>query len=755
MNKEKRQTQVTTNNRVKIITRVFLGVALVSAFFGVFYSLVSRYFFEKEIALIDDFAYSCASIDFDNFYGVGGDAEKTKALQIYSRSDCGQDFQTISGRLNILAFDNFDTGIDFDQYYLETDNGDVELAFANAPHSIFKAGMELEVAGYYVADQELLLIDAAKDLSAESDPDIKTGYQVTDSVKDRVDAVGEKKVLMLMTYFNGENVPTKPSEQIVRGSMYLTDLYYQQNSLGQLDFSGVTEPDQPADVIDWTEIEMERPTCEEIYPGGASTDIYESVIASLADELDFTQYDGQNLMIVSDFDCTSTWLGMGWMSPRNVTLSDGQQIELSITMIDTSNFPLSFFYDTPTLDMDINNGRRTQQDKIVMVLSHELGHNLGHDHASYIPCDLSVTPLYQCAIEEYHDGYDVMGNWGPYHFNAKHKTESGWLTATSGNLAEVVDSGTYSIYPLQYEQDNRIQALKIPRLDGESLWVEYRGVVDKQSFDYEMPSWGGSGGIYQGAVLHVDDPILNRSLLLIPGGEGSDPNNATHPSFPCLNPGESFTDPLTGTQVTVLEMNSDTVIPKDSYIVVQITMGEAEQCEGGLSPRECTQVGDGQMCYAGGLFEADCRACGCESGLTCGESASGDYQCCESVNEDGECIPCRNNMDCNDYNICTNDSCINPDTSISECSHDTIANTCGNQECGLSGDGCFQCGTCQTGEYCVNNSCTSYTCEEKNGTCAFNCESLENDLSGDSDFTYAPYYCPVGKCCIPASLNIE
>lgn len=55
------------------------------------------------------------------------------------------------------------------------------------------------------------------------------------------------------------------------------------------------------------------------------------------------------------------------------------------------------------------------------VFTHELGHNLGMQHAASDADGNGV------ADDEYGDGSDVMGCCGPFHANAPHKTQMGWL----------------------------------------------------------------------------------------------------------------------------------------------------------------------------------------------------------------------------------------------------------------------------------------------------------------------------------------
>jgi hypothetical protein len=98
------------------------------------------------------------------------------------------------------------------------------------------------------------------------------------------------------------------------------------------------------------------------------------------------------------------------------------------------------------------------------VFGHELGHNLGTQHAS--------TPS-----SEYGDTSDIMGyaGIGLRHMNAPHKEELGWLPA--GQVLTVTQSGTYKIAPLELHPTETVapQALKIAKQNtNEYYYFSYR-----------------------------------------------------------------------------------------------------------------------------------------------------------------------------------------------------------------------------------------------------------------------------------------
>jgi len=700
---------------------------------------------------------SCPVYTVSDLTGGESESNRVAALRLYSSPTCSRQLSQLQGKLNILIFDNFDDGISYEQYFLETSQGDVELYFAHNPHAALLAGSELEVSGYYFKDSKSLLFDAAQELTNEqSAPD--SGYKQL-SGGERGTVEGTKYILTALTYFQGESQPIKPPILDVQDSMYLTDMYYQENSFGLVDLAGKMDTDQQADVRGWYEIDLPRPTCEQIYPGGMSTDVYESAIRALDSAIDMTQYDGESLMIVTNFNCTSKWYGLGWLSPRTVTLANGQDIEISVTMLDNSKFPVGGYYNHPPTLSEINNGRRDAKDDIVLVIGHELGHNFGHRHAAAHDSNIFEVPVHLCNIsleDEYHDGYDIMGNWGPHNYNAKHKAESGWIIESNGSLEKVNANGTFTLYPIQYEPNGRLLALQIPRVDGENLWVEYRGTRDNNSFDYDMPHWSHPPGTqqYNGVIFHIDDPVKNRSFIFNPLGILHN-----HPRSPALEEGQTFTDPLTGTTIETLDVYHDSTNPEDSYVTVEVTLGSALTCEGGLQPRECNGTGDAEFCFNGDLISTDCRGCGCEAGSSCGEESDGSYSCCASVNEDGECITCYQDSECWNGDNCTNDVCINQGTVDSYCQHTDVENSCGDKECGTDTYGCNECGECSAGSNCMGGYCSTSTCLEQDGFCMSKFRDCNSDpeTSGYTEAYGLDYYCPQpdAKCCIQSTPDFD
>jgi hypothetical protein len=121
----------------------------------------------------------------------------------------------------------------------------------------------------------------------------------------------------------------------------------------------------------------------------------------------------------------------------------------------------------------------------VNVLVHELGHNYGLGHAHYWAgltgvggLGRTATDGSQVEMEEYGDGYDVMGGGGlpAAHYSAHGKAALNWIEPKE--VINVVTNGIYRVYRYDHANArtnvNAKLALKVVAPGGEEYWISHR-----------------------------------------------------------------------------------------------------------------------------------------------------------------------------------------------------------------------------------------------------------------------------------------
>jgi hypothetical protein len=95
-------------------------------------------------------------------------------------------------------------------------------------------------------------------------------------------------------------------------------------------------------------------------------------------------------------------------------------------------------------------------------ITHEIGHNLGYQHASSIRC--SGTPLANdpltCTTTEYGSEISIMGNLANGHMMGLEKWYAGWFKGCNG--VRVRSSGTFNLLPIESRCVGGVQTLQIP-----------------------------------------------------------------------------------------------------------------------------------------------------------------------------------------------------------------------------------------------------------------------------------------------------
>ncbi|MFT5727674.1 MAG: hypothetical protein ACI8PB_001812 [Desulforhopalus sp.] len=184
-------------------------------------------------------------------------------------------------------------------------------------------------------------------------------------------------------------------------------------------------------------------------------------------------------------------------------------------------------------------------------VGHELGHNLGLQHAKKLECGVNAISG-DCYTVEYGDSLDIMGSPGfTGNFNAFNKEQLGWLSgdlsAATGQIAVAETDGSYQIEPYETTPGNVPKALKILRgidsITGQGLWyyLEYRQPL---GFDTYLASYPA---ITKGVSFHIgteSDMNSSQWIDMTPASASSDWSDAV------LSASNSYTDPDAGVTIT-------------------------------------------------------------------------------------------------------------------------------------------------------------------------------------------------------------
>jgi hypothetical protein len=226
-------------------------------------------------------------------------------------------------------------------------------------------------------------------------------------------------------------------------------------------------------------------------------------------------------------------------------------------------------------------------------ITHEIGHNLGYQHASSIKC--SGTPLANdpltCTTTEYGSAISIMGNTSEGHMMALEKWYAGWFKGC--NAVRVRSSGTFNLLPIE-TRCGGVQALQIPMPVTNRLfdpaqtstapiryyYLEYRNGTGLDT--------GMAAAVYVVASDEIAAPnrVCARSVQLdmVPS---SNPLNG-------MTAGQSFTDPAGGVTFSVTSLT-----PQVAVVDVMLTAAAMPNtCMDGTQlagsgPATCTGGGTG------------------------------------------------------------------------------------------------------------------------------------------------------------------
>ncbi|MDO8429159.1 MAG: LamG-like jellyroll fold domain-containing protein [Candidatus Daviesbacteria bacterium] len=367
-----------------------------------------------------------------------------------------------------------------------------ELSFVNEPQELSKAS-EITVKGVAL-DQKIVTVGSGGDFSV-------LGYTPP------LPTTGEQKTAVLLVNFQDDQ--SEPFTIDQANSFFFTEKpsvneFYKENSYNKTYFSGRA--------FGWFTIAASRNGCSNMDVGH----LWRRLALNKAAESGVNLEGYSRLVfILPKANCGLFSVGWGTVG--------GNPSEAYI-VIDPINFTAM--------------GMRT--------VVHELGHNLGLNHANNLLCGSKSIDVYtNCFESEYGDPFDAMGSSGAYHLSGPHKDQLGWLD--NARIQSISQSGTYKVSPLEVD-NNETHVLIVPKTDTDQFYyIEYRQPI---GYDSSLRSEGTSG--VQVRILGKSDIEPFRPKIL-------DLKYQTYGDLrdAALNDGESFVDPANNISIKQLSHDSN------------------------------------------------------------------------------------------------------------------------------------------------------------------------------------------------------
>jgi hypothetical protein len=184
------------------------------------------------------------------------------------------------------------------------------------------------------------------------------------------------------------------------------------------------------------------------------------------------------------------------------------------------------------------------------VSAHELSHNFGVHHASTLSCTVSgirvslAANAANCTQSEYGDPFSIMGSASTRHTHNQQLASLGWLP--SGQRLNVSSNGTYALGAAE-DTTAAVRAIRISRGNGTYFFLEIRRPTGLY-FD----NFSSTDPAVKGVSIRLSNDwtsIIQSKLL------DATPATSSFGDAPLL-PGATFTDPLSGVNITTLSVGA-------------------------------------------------------------------------------------------------------------------------------------------------------------------------------------------------------
>jgi hypothetical protein len=367
-----------------------------------------------------------------------------------------------SGRLEVVAEDDFQTGASRTVHYLTGTYGALEVHFSGEAPAL-AAGQTVTVMGVRLGQ-----------LAAVSQWRYEGGMRAATVA---CNTTGEQRIAVLLVSF-----PTKPLQSTITSDMLREtyfgqglslDRYLQESSYGKA----------------WASGQVFGPFVLDADYIGQPTAVRDAAIRAAAGLVDFRNFSRIALVVPQ----SSTGLisgGMGTMGCSEIPLYPSGSVVASTTWLG-----------------DVSLGSKVDR---VATASHEMGHNLGLGHAGVADFgDEPLGPVGQLPApwdqqREYGDSFSNMGR-GLGHWSGYHKFILGWLQSGT-DVLDVDAGGAYTLRPYE-DSVGGIKALRVRRGTGNDTWLWLENRQPQGIFDTSLPD-----SAFTGAIIHYED----RGWGLIP-----------------------------------------------------------------------------------------------------------------------------------------------------------------------------------------------------------------------------------------------
>ncbi len=406
-----------------------------------------------------------------------------------------------SGVLENIHFDNFDKKEIRSEFYLKSGGKRIRLYFTNEDVEHLPSGEKLEIKGYQV-DGKIAVshFSSSNKISPHEVFNLASPDQgVSEPVqKPTPTPLPTKRIAVVLFNFADRREEPWTVDDIKKWTFTEPNsvaAYYKEVSFGKLNFTG--------DVYGWLNLSMSA---------GTGCPSYDASIEAknqlMAKGVNLDSYDN----VIYAFPSMNCW------APAWAEIVGKQSWINGTYNLYSQPFPSASLANT----------------NVGMVI-HELGHNLGMNHASSYSChdsngkSVSLDKPSNCSRSEYGDPFDVMGYDYFYsrQLNGFHKGQIGLFLPT--NKAQVTKTGNYNIFPIERNLPNNIQSLRIPAgidpLTGKKIfyYLEYRQQFGKfDNFNSKDPAVNGVGvRIAPGYVEHLSQSHLIDTTPEVSGYENS------------------------------------------------------------------------------------------------------------------------------------------------------------------------------------------------------------------------------------------